>query len=145
MSFAERMNLRPGDVVICPKSEFKIVGHYLVYGGFAYGIHFYYENIRVFGVRAISEEQFARENPECSKIRRFYGNEYQRAQAIDRAKSQLGRKYNVALFNCEDYANYVQYGKAYSQQVNDVATGVVVASIFIGLVAAFGGNERKGK
>lgn len=136
MSFAQTMNLRPADVVIVPKSDFRVVGHYVIYGGVrGYGEHFYYENIRGYGVRTISETQFARENPTYSRIRRFEGSDYGRTFAIARAKSLLGKEYDLWSFNCEDYANYVQYNKAYSQQVSN-ATFAFGALLFIFGLAA---------
>jgi hypothetical protein len=144
MSFAEWKNLRSGDVVIVPKSEIGMVEHYLVYGGInIYGHHIYYENIRVYGVRVITEAQFARENPKFLRIRPFNGNEYQRQYAINRAKSLLGVAYNLTGFNCEGYANYVQYGRAYSNQVDNVATAAVAASVLFFLFAAFSGGGRR--
>lgn len=45
-------------------------------------------------------------------------------EIIQRARSLLGRQYDLFLFNCEDLANYAQTGFAYSPQL-----------LFFGLVA----------
>jgi hypothetical protein len=136
MSFAISQGLRPGDAVVVPKSELNLIAHYLIYLGInIYGEHVYAENIRVYGVREINENQFVRENPTYNRIRRMDGNDLGRTQAVKRAKSLIGKEYHLTKFNCEDYANYVQYNKAFSKQV-DVAFGIAGLGLGLALLAA---------
>jgi hypothetical protein len=53
------------------------------------------------------------------KIRKFVGNQFQMHQAIVRAKQKLGQPYSFLGFNCEHFANWVQYGKETSSQVTN--------------------------
>ena len=114
------MNLRPGDVIITPKNIFlKIIEHYLVYLGInQFGQEVYIENDYRNGVQCITDEHFCFKNPAFKGIRRFTGDETQRYWACERAKSLLSAKYDLARFNFENFANYVQYGKSFSIQVN---------------------------
>ena len=135
-AFIRNFNVRPGDVIVGPKSELKIVEHYVVYlGQNEWGNDLFAENKAGIGVRIIYYQQFAKENPTFSRIRRFNGNEFERALAIQRAKSLIGRSYDVVNFNCEHYANYVQYFIEKSKQVN---TGLALAGLgllILGLAA----------
>ena len=127
-TFAQRMGLKPGDVVIVPKSDLKIIRHYVVYEGVNYlGQECYLENQRFYGVRRITGDTFEWENKQYFNIRRFQGNDYQRNFAIQRAASLIGHRYDLLTFNCEHYANYVQYNRGYSNQsVSSVAATVLL-------------------
>ena len=137
MTFAKQHNLRPGDVVVCPKSEWKIIAHYLIYiRKDPDGQEVYAENNRYEGVRLIWGHQFAEENPTYFRIRRFVGTETERREAIQRAYSLIGTEYSLTSFNCEDYANFVQYKRAVSHQSNlgiGIAATVALALISGGL------------
>ncbi|MBD0776866.1 lecithin retinol acyltransferase family protein [Maribacter sp. ANRC-HE7] len=71
---------------------------------------------------------------EPTGVRRFSGSYFQRNQAINRAYSKLGEKYSLINFNCEHFANWVQFGKIESSQVT---TGFVIlaSAIFLKLVS----------
>ena len=142
-TFATRQNLKPGDVVIVPKSELKIIEHYLIYIRTDINAEdVYAENIVGFGVRLITGTQFARENPKYLRIRRLTGNDYEKYLAVQRAYSLIGKKYSLVGFNCEDYANYVQYNKAFSQQTNWAAGFATVLGVALLLGAVAGGGRR---
>ncbi len=126
-TFIRNFNIQPADVIICPKSGLNFVQHYVIYlGQDEWGNDIFAENKVGHGVRTIYYDLFAAENPTFNRINRFNGNEYQRSQAIQRALSLIGRKYNVTNFNCEHYANYVQGYKTESKQVE---TGFALAGI----------------
>lgn len=57
-------------------------------------------------------------------IDKFIGSPFQRAEAVERARSYIGRSYDLVAFNWEHYASYVQTGRAESMQV-------VAASFFL--------------
>lgn len=133
LSFAQRMNLRQGDVVIVPKSIWNVVAHYIVYWGYFNGQDYYLENNHDVGVRWINETFFYKENPIFKRIRYFQGGESERELAIQRATSLLGNSYDLKKFNCENYANYVQYGVSYSKQI-DSSKELIFGGLALGLV-----------
>lgn len=132
--FARRHRLKPADVVVTPKSFMGFAEHYLVYmGRNEQGQEFYIENSHESGVRWLSGEEFEAGNPKYKRIRRFGGDEHQRQQALQRAQSELGRSYNLLMFNCENFVNYVQFGIRRSRQVNNALLGISTVAA-IGLV-----------
>jgi hypothetical protein len=136
MTLAELHNLQPADVLITPKSDIRLIKHFVVFQGYdSQGTDYYLENKQGFGVRQINGAQFQRENTILS-IRKFSGNTYQRDIAIQRGTSLLGRTYDLANFNCEHYANYIQYNTPISKQVDFVKgmLGTAVAVTFIGIL-----------
>ena len=68
---------------------------------------------------------------EMSRIRRFEGSEAERRAAVQRAMLAIGEPYRFFGFNCEHFANWVQYGKATSQQVALGGTGLAVGGASI--------------
>lgn len=143
MSFAIVKQLNPGDVVVVPKSELNVIAHYLIYiGRNSYGEAIYAENIQGYGVRLITESQFVRENPKYKRIRRMNTTEYERSLAVERAKSLVGKAYDLTNFNCEHYANYVQYNTSFSKQVSNTLNAAIGIGIGIALLAAFAGGSK---
>ena len=135
LSFAERENLKPGDVVVVPKSQFNIIAHYAVYWGKHNGIHYYLENNDKVGVKYIDEATFMRENPTYKRLRRMGDSQMARIAAIKRAEALVGSPYNLENFNCEHYANHVQYGTSFSKQVNEIKAGLTAAAAVVGIFA----------
>jgi uncharacterized protein YycO len=125
-TYTQLYDLKPGDVIVVPKSIFNLVEHYIIY----LGKGLYSENDRFQGVRVINAEQVANENPFVKRIRRFEGNDYQRSCAVQRAWSLVGKAYNLTHFNCEHYANHVQYNTEYSAQ----SSNGWFAAISLGLI-----------
>ncbi len=137
-SFVQKYNIQKGDVVITPKSIFGMAQHYVVYEGYnSWGQEIWYDNNNIVGVRAITTEQFIRENQNFTRIRRFIGNDYQRQFAIQRAQSKLGTKYDLANWNCEHFANYVQFVQVKSNQSN-LVKGLFVAAASVAVIGIFG-------
>jgi len=136
--FDQLNGLKPGDVIIGPKSEIGIVKHFVVFRGFDHlGNAVYMDNNVRLGVRVMSEAQFLQEN-QPSGFRRFLGSEFQRLEAIKRADSMYGYPYNIEKFNCEHFANYVQFGTVSSEQVNNVTNGLGLAlASFLGFGMLF--------
>jgi len=130
-TLAERLNLAPGDVLIVPKSALNIVKHMVVFWGYDNtGLDFYLENNQLLGVRYLTGEEVTNIY-HIIAIRKFTGSEQERLMAIQRAESLIGRAYNLTNFNCEHYANYVQYGTSFSNQIN---AGVALTVSTLGLV-----------
>jgi len=53
------------------------------------------------------------------EIRKFTGTQLDAREAISRVKQKLGQPYSFLGFNCEHFANWVQYGKETSNQVTN--------------------------
>lgn len=134
MTFAEDQNLTSADVIITPKSAFNVVKHYIVFEGFdETGVDYYLENKQGFGVRRINGVTFRAENPTFESIRRFEGDYTSRIIALQRGTTLLGRPYDLSKFNCEHYANHVQYNSPVSTQVNNfheaLGKGLIAAGV----------------
>jgi hypothetical protein len=54
----------------------------------------------------------------------------------------LGNKYNLEKFNCENYADYIQYEISYSKQVDNIR-GVLAGAVLGLMVLAFAGMFSK--
>jgi hypothetical protein len=124
MSSAKYYNLEPADVLITPKSNIGMVKHFVVFHGFDNnGVAYYLENKQGVGVRQIDETTFERENT-ILEIRKFKGSDYERELAINRGTSLLGQSYSLWNFNCEHFANHVQFNAPVSIQINNVKDGL---------------------
>lgn len=57
---------------------------------------------------------------------------YAQQQIAQRARSLLGKKYDLLNFNCDHFANYAQTGIAFSPQLRSAAgvIGIVALGIF---------------
>lgn len=68
---------------------------------------------------------------EITRIEPFTGNDTQRKQAVKNALSLKGTLYDLLQFNCEHYANLIQYKRQVSEQVK--------AGLALGIIALFAG------
>ena len=130
------LNLSPADRIIVPKSAANIIQHHGIYVGYdANGQHWFLENHHVGGVRYITAENFFKGiSADKIRIQHFTGYQSQRSDAVNVAKSMVGRSYDLLRYNCEHYSNEVQYGKPESTQVT---VGLaVVAGLFVCLFAS---------
>jgi hypothetical protein len=111
-------SLQPIDVIVAKKKTGigRILDHYVVHLG--NGV--FVGNLKGC-VKQISHHELLEllKQYEPTRIRRFKGNQLQIKQAILRAKQKLGHKYSFLGFNCEHFANWVQYGKESSSQVTN--------------------------
>lgn len=114
--------LHPVDVIVAKKKKGlgRILDHYIIYLGNGVFIG----NLKGI-VKIIShlELQELLKDYEPVRIRRFSGTHFDVQNAIRRAYQRLGQKYSYLGFNCEHYANWIQYGKERSSQVN---TGLIL-------------------
>lgn len=140
-TFARSNGLGSGDVLFGPKSNIGIVQHFIVYVGTdSMGNDLYMDNNVKEGVRYMYESQMLQENPyQTLQIRRLQTDYNGRQQAMLRAQSLHGKSYHVTEFNCEHFANYVQYNVPYSEQVQKSEKGFLMAASLIGLIALVGG------
>ena len=122
-----------GDVILAKKRKGlgRILNHYIVY----VGNNTFVGNLSD-GVKELHYNELMNllQDYEPTRVRRFSGSYFQRNQAINRAYSKLGKKYSLINFNCEHFANWVQFGKIESSQVT---TGFVIlaSAIFLKLVS----------
>jgi hypothetical protein len=129
MNFHE-LNLKPGDRLIVPKSELKLVQHHVIYLGKDYqGQDLIAENKIDCGVRIISAKEFFKDVITITQIIQFEGGNYERKIAVQKALSKAGVGYDLINYNCEHFANEIQYGKKESKQVRNVFAGLVVLLI----------------
>lgn len=135
-TYAERMRLQPADVFTTSKKMLGLVDHYVVYvWNNQYGEPVYAQNDSKRGVHLVTESELFRNKFRIRKIRKFSGDETQRYWAVERAKSLLTARYDLEKFNCESFANYVQYGQAFSTQVN-AANSTFLTWMMFGAVKA---------
>ncbi len=115
-------SLQPIDVVVAKKRSglSSILNHYIVYlgnGTFIGNLKDGVKQLTYFELLQLLKEY------EPINVRRFNGNPHQVQQATIRAKQRLGNRYSFLGFNCEHFANWVQYGKESS---NQVTTGFLI-------------------
>ncbi|GFD83809.1 hypothetical protein KUL118_66710 [Tenacibaculum sp. KUL118] len=117
--------LQSGDVIVAKKKSGigRILNHYIVYLGNGEFIG----NLSK-GVKIIPSTELMKllQTYEPVKIRKFLGSEYERYKAKNRAYTKLGHKYSLVNFNCEHFANWVQFGKEKSSQVTLASTALLL-------------------
>jgi len=124
MTFAEKYNLQIADAVEvhCRRSIFCV--HYGIYY-IENGVEYLFENTIENGVVQSTIDFFRSKYPKIIKVRKFNGNDDGRQKVIERAKQELGKPHNWLTNNCEQFANYAQYGVRYSKQEILVGIGLV--------------------
>lgn len=133
-NYVKKLGLEPGDRIIVPKSGLRIVQHHAMYLGQNHqGIDLIAENKIGFGVRLVTADKFFADVIEVTRIEKFRGNTYKRKLAIQRALQKLGHPYHLINYNCQHFANEIQYGKVESDQVAN-GLAAVLTLLFIGLL-----------
>lgn len=128
MAFLNIRHLSPGDRIVFPKSSFEFVQHHAIYAGNG----FFYENKGWDKVRLTHYSHLLSGVSKITSIQRFSGNERQRRAALERAESMSGESYDPITFNCEHFANYVQFGQFRSKQVESTFVGLAIGLIIFG-------------
>jgi hypothetical protein len=131
MSYSQYYNLRPGDRIVLGMYATGAIKHFAIFLGYINGIEYIAENHKGSGVQIVLADYFLSAMPAVFYIERFTGSEQEQQEMIYRALSLQGTQYSLFAFNCEHYANYVQYGVAESKQVS---RGIVYGAILIGLL-----------
>lgn len=89
--------------------------HHGIYAGISNGQPIVAENQRGFGVQYVPLSDFLLNDfSTLSHIELL--SDAQRADVLPRIEHALGKPYNLVTFNCEHFANLVQYGRARSTQ-----------------------------
>ena len=129
-SFIRMHQLKPGDEIIVPKSQFNIVQHHVVYLGFdENGIDYIIENKIGIGVRLVTANDFFASVLSITKINRFEGTNEERKRLVEKALQSVGKPYNLINFNCEHFATELRTGRAKSRQVETAVLGLFGALI----------------
>lgn len=127
-------NLKPADRLVIPKSDLRLVQHHVIYLGIdKLGRKLFLENAIGKGVQIISENSLFKETFNLTRIEQFIGNDSQRTEAVNYAKSMIGKQYDLLNFNCEHYANIVQHKRSYSNQTSN-AVMLVGLLLILGIV-----------
>lgn len=127
----DQYKLQPGDRLIAPKSIAGLVQHHALYLGWIRGNYYFIENKDNIGVQLVLAEQFLTENPTFKIVRFQPSYSYSRNDLINFALSFLGRKYDLANYNCETFCNEVVYGKAESKQVQNAVGAMVLVLLIV--------------
>lgn len=119
--------LQRADVLVIKDRNFDLLDHYLVYIGNGQFIANMSGGIRLMSIRDFKnfENRFY-----PVRLRKFIGDEVQRAWALQRAQECLQPKYSLLYSNCEHFANYVQTGKRQSLQSTKASIALIAAGTF---------------
>jgi hypothetical protein len=128
-------NILPGDRIVEPKSNLRIVQHHSIYlGQDIYGVEWIIENKIGHGVRLVTSHDYFNDVIEIKRIERFLGSGNERRLAVQKALWEVGKPYDLINYNCQHFANYVQHGEIRSEQVTGgIALGLallIIAGIF---------------
>ena len=111
--------LKPADRFVVPKSQLRIIEHHALYlGQNQDGTHLIEENKHGSGVRIVTAEEFFKDVIEITRIEKFTGSNIERKLAIQNALQKQGKPYDLINYNCQHFANEIQYGKVVSEQVD---------------------------
>jgi hypothetical protein len=129
MNFKE-LNLTPGDRIIVPKSQLRVIEHHATYLGQNFqGEHFIVDNIIGEGVRLITADLFFKDVIEITRIERFTGSNYNRKILVIKALNSVGKPYDLINYNCEHFANELSTGNPFSKQLQNAILGFTVVFI----------------
>jgi len=128
------MNFQSGDIVERPGPAG--TKHRAVVAGVdGWGRLLVIHNAKNLAVRYDLLEVFAAGFP-VSLISRVATNWFEQQQIVERAKSLLGKQYDLINFNCDHLVTYAQSGEATSPQLQGIVAVLALASVFGGLVFA---------
>ncbi len=129
-----KLNLQPADRLVVPKSNARLVQHHAIYLGLdENGIEWIAENMVGFGVRIVTVTDFFEQAIEVTRVERFTGTKRERRHAIEKAIALVGTNYDLLQFNCEHYANIVQYNIKESNQVK-AGLALGITGLFLGII-----------
>lgn len=142
--FLQKYNLKPGDRIVTPRSGWRLIQHHAIYWGMdSNGVHWIIENQDYVGVQLIELRKFLQRIFEVKRIERFTGNNHERSAALERGERLIGRRYDLFNFNCEHFANYVQLGRSFSKQMENVSGGLKFVAGFSLLIMAIGAAAKR--
>lgn len=121
-------SLRTGDLIVRKKGPLST--HYIVWIGIRNGEQIVAENQVGQGVRFTTLEKALNSKP-ILRFEKFGGTEAQRSQVVLLINKMIGKKYNLAVFNCEHFARLISSGKAESKQVQVVSWLMIIAGTYL--------------
>lgn len=129
-------NIEPADRVVIPKSSLNLVQHHGIYAGRdILGQDWFLENNCKNGVQYSSSEDFFNDvSVDKIEVRPFHGGNQERQAVLEKAKSKIGKRYNLFIYNCEHYCNEVQFGKVRSIQI---IVAIIVAALTFLLIRSY--------
>jgi hypothetical protein len=135
-------NLRIIDAIVLKKRFIGMVDHFVLFGGYdEHSEPIFVANYDK-GVKIVPHSDMIEylEVLAPERFMRFKGNDFERGQAIERAKSRIGEKaYDYFANNCEHFVTWVHTGKHTSKQVANAGVSLMA----IGTVATAGGIAKK--
>ncbi len=134
LQFVTHFKLQPGDRVVLPKSQWKLVQHHALYLGYDdFGNHYMCENVIGVGVILTRVNDFFKGVNTVTRIERYVGTNSNRKLVVTDALKKLGQPYNLINYNCESFVNHVLRKKAESKQVTN-AFALVGLFLLIGIL-----------
>lgn len=145
-SFVTRNNLQPADAIVLKKKFLGMFDHFAVYLGRHPETqkHLFAANYND-GVQLVKQHEldYFLQTLQPDRIEKFNGTPVQRKGAIRRALSKIGEKgYNLIWNNCQHYASFVQYGKKYSPQVDNIGKTLAVGGATAALIGLASKNSK---
>ncbi len=134
--------LKVVDAIVLKKRFIGMVDHFVLFGGYDNNLQPIFIANYKSGVQIVPPVDMVKylNMLEPEKIIYFTGNEQERNEAIDRAKSRIGeRAYDYFANNCEHFVTWVHTGKHNSKQVADAGVAIMAA----GAMTAIGGVAKK--
>lgn len=136
MNYASKYGLRPADRIVESITLLGLSKHHCIYLGTDHqGTEWIAENYKFKGVRLVKATDYFKSILRIERIQRFHGTPKERKEAVKRALDSVGQPYSLIDFNCEHFAEYVQYGRRKSRQVENVFTGLF-AFLIIGIIVS---------
>lgn len=127
--FVDSFQLKPGDELVVPKSNWDIIQHHALYIGYDHqGKHWIIHNNIHTGVSLIQIHDFFSQVYKVNKVIRFIGTNEERRSLVQRALKRVGKPYGLINYNCEHFTSEVKTGIASSQQVN---AGLAFAGVIL--------------
>lgn len=140
MNYSVMYGLRPADRLVEPIFVTGLSKHHAIYLGHDHqGVEWIAENFKFGGVRKVKASEYFSRGKQIT-IRHFAGTYSERIAAVNRALNRMGEPYDLINFNCEHYAEYVQSGRATSNQINvarEAFQAVVGAALVISILNLF--------
>ena len=137
--YNSNFNLKPGDEIVLPKSNFQIINHHALYAGFdEKGVEWIIENNASSGVRLIQATQFFLNYPFIKTINRFKGSVVEREKLLRKALASVSKSYDVFFYNCEHFTSDMLTGRPASKQIENLKEGLQFAAgftLFVGLLS----------
>ncbi len=130
---AQRYNLKPGDIIVVPKSIAGLVEHKVVYVENRYRYSFIAENNPTNNTHFRTFDSFIEENPVIIRIERYEGDFSQYNKILKRINKCIGMRYHLTKFNCEHFVSYAWTGKFSSPQIEFVINVATFATVAFGV------------